>query len=101
MDNLTPHKHASLIKAWADGAQIEFYSISKNDWLVLNHPLWQDDVRYRIKEAPKPDKVMEALIVLSPFAGPMLYPASSVEANCELVFDGTTNKLKECRLKGF
>lgn len=25
----TPHKHAELIKKWADGAQIQFFSIKK------------------------------------------------------------------------
>ena len=42
---------------------------------------------------------MEALIVLSPHAGPLLYAAAPDEANCSLVFDGTTNKLIKVEVK--
>ncbi len=48
---------------------------------------------------PVKDKHMEALIVLSPFAGPLLYAAAPDEANCVLVFDGTTNKLIKAKVK--
>ena len=48
---------------------------------------------------PVKDKAMEALIVLSPFAGPLLYAAAPDEANCVLVFDGTTNKLIKAEVK--
>ena len=50
---------------------------------------------------PVKDKAMEALIVLSPFAGPLLYAAAPDEANCVLVFDGTTNKLINASVKGY
>ena len=42
---------------------------------------------------------MEALIVLSPHAGPLLYAAAPDEANCSLVFDGETNKLIKAEVK--
>lgn len=48
---------------------------------------------------PVKNKTMEALVVLSPHAGPMMYAATPSEANCVLVFDGTTNKLIEARVK--
>ena len=48
---------------------------------------------------PVKDKHMEALIVLSPHAGPLLYAAAPDEANCSLVFDGTTNKLIKVEIK--
>jgi hypothetical protein len=48
---------------------------------------------------PVKDKCMEALIVLSPHAGPLLYAAAPDEANCLLVFDGTTNKLIKAEVK--
>ena len=50
-----PHKHAELIKAWADGAAIQF-RMPKDIWRdCLANPAWEDDVEYRIKSEPKPD----------------------------------------------
>ena len=56
-----------------------------------------DGISYSLTPVPVPvpvkDKHMEALIVLSPHAGPLLYAAAPDEANCSLVFDGETNNL--------
>jgi hypothetical protein len=54
---MKPHKHAKLIKAWAEGAIIqEKYSF--NDWRVFDG-YWQEDkaYTYRIRPEPKPDVV--------------------------------------------
>ena len=48
---------------------------------------------------PVKDKHMDALIVLSPHAGPLLYAAAPDEANCVLVFDGESNKLIKAEVK--
>lgn len=49
-----PHKHAELIKAWADGAVIQA-SIRPGVWLDCDVVTWRTDVEYRIKpEPPKP-----------------------------------------------
>lgn len=50
------HKHAELIKAWADGAEIEM-KVSEWHWVYIHKPHWDDDVEYRIKPEPKPDVV--------------------------------------------
>lgn len=42
-----PHKHAELIKAWADGAEIEMKGTG--GWLTNRSPLWWADYQYRIK----------------------------------------------------
>jgi hypothetical protein len=45
-----PHKHAALIKAWADGAKIEYKSIGfNNTWKPTTTPLWGENDEYRIK----------------------------------------------------
>jgi len=95
MDNLTkkPHIHAEAIKAWAHGATIECYINHHKAWFEIGNPSWYEDMLYRIKEAEKPDKIMEVLIVLGSSCGPMLYAAAPDKANCKLVFDGTTGKL--------
>lgn len=43
-----PHKHAELIKAWADGAEIENEN-SKGEWVPALTPTWNLSWTYRIK----------------------------------------------------
>ena len=94
------HKHKDVIIAWAKGAEIEGYDAPCNTWRLLHTPQWYSEAQYRVKPTKPKDKAMEALIVLSPFAGPLLYAAAPDEANCVLVFDGTTNKLINASVKG-
>jgi hypothetical protein len=42
------HKHAELIKAWADGAQIQVKACNLV-WEDREHPYWARDREYRIK----------------------------------------------------
>jgi hypothetical protein len=49
----TPHKHAELIKAWADGAEIQYKNYS-DAWEDTPNPSWMVDVEYRIKPAALP-----------------------------------------------
>ncbi len=43
-----PHVHAELIKAWADGAVIEYYKDGKWCRPMLG-PSWSEGTKYRIK----------------------------------------------------
>ncbi len=45
-----PHVHAAVIKAWADGADIE-YRCSGRSWTLLTHkqPSWDTLFEYRVK----------------------------------------------------
>lgn len=47
------HKHAELIKAWADGAEIEFWSSPDNKWYLTERPSWDAGKTYRIKPEKK------------------------------------------------
>lgn len=49
--------HAELIKAWADGAEIERYSIPLESWIKVDNPRFHEGREYRIKpeEPPKFD----------------------------------------------
>jgi len=49
------HKHADLIHAWAEGAEIEYYSLDDGCWrpTPTSGPLWQDGTKYRIKPKTK------------------------------------------------
>lgn len=46
------HKHADLIKAWADGAEIEFID-SDDSWCEIKTPTWDTQITYRIKPEEK------------------------------------------------
>ena len=48
-----PHKHADLIKAWADGAEIQ-YHYGDYGWIDTSYPQWWEFNNYRIK--PKEQK---------------------------------------------
>lgn len=39
--------HAELIKAWADGAKIQYFH--NGDWYDVNNPSWASFIQYRIK----------------------------------------------------
>lgn len=44
------HKHSELIKAWADGAEIEYYDLIEKKWCLIMNPSWKSDLDYRVKE---------------------------------------------------
>jgi hypothetical protein len=46
------HKWHKEIKAWADGAEIEYLNLEGN-WMEIDDPLWHDACEYRIKPQPK------------------------------------------------
>jgi hypothetical protein len=52
-----PHKHAELIKAWADGAEIQWFDECDQEWWDTSTPSWKAHVEFRIKPEPKPDVV--------------------------------------------
>lgn len=50
------HKHAELIKEWADGAEIEVFNDRRMCWEdITGDPYWVNSFQYRIKPEPKPD----------------------------------------------
>jgi hypothetical protein len=87
------HKHADLIHAWADGAEIEF-RLASGDWRNTNEPAWKWDTVYRIKPEPKPDmyKYVDVRAVRDGIC--QWTTCLPEEANLGLIFDGETGKLK-------
>ena len=53
---MKPHKHAELIKAWADGAEIQA-KLEDGSWGDSLNPCWFIHSEYRIKPESKPDIV--------------------------------------------
>lgn len=95
---MKPHKHAELIKAWADGAEIQYNSIDKQKWVDCNGftPMWNTETEYRIKPEPKPDVVYYGVFDMDfGFTADGIFTKSK-DANdqIKLTFDGETGKLK-------
>lgn len=86
-----PHKHAALIHAWADGAEIE-YKNRHGEWhLAHNPPMWAEDGEYRIKPEPKPDLVRFVCVESG-------HTFRSLDDNLCITFDGETGKLKKAEV---
>lgn len=90
----TPHKHAELIKAWADGAEIE-YKEGWREWKKCEGqtPVWDVYTNYRIKPEPKPDIVRYRRASL-------WWGHETVEDgdNLKITFDGETGDLKSAEV---
>lgn len=102
-----PHKHAALIKAWADGATIEMHNpkYPRNGWCPVPEPRWNVDCEYRIKPEPEPDVVRYVVLrrnygFRSRKEAEMVkntLPDSEIQV---ATFDGETGKLKDvCLIK--
>ena len=71
---MKPHKHAELIKAWADGAKIELKTAT-GAWVEAK-PDWDVSVKYRVKHEP----------VIN-------YLFYRVMRNCEIEFIGMSDQI--------
>ena len=89
----TPHKHAELIKAWADGAEIEYCDLDA-PWHIRSNPNWLGRGEYRIKPEPKPDVVEKYKADAGLKYGCVRIAEHWEQDNLKLTFDGATGKLK-------
>jgi hypothetical protein len=90
------HKHAELIHAWADGAEIEYKFWGKwNTWIGEECPPWNDkSTEFRIKPEPKPDVVR---YYNSEYIEEVKEAGSQIQRSYDtvrLTFDGETGELK-------
>jgi hypothetical protein len=96
---MKPHKHAELIKAWADGAEIQCDGIQ--GWEDCPSPRWENCITYRIKPEPKPDRVLYGKINSNGSIHNCGYFGELngfPENNLKLIFDGETGKLKSAEV---
>lgn len=101
---MKPHKHAELIKAWADGAEIQAYNAAHDEWRDIDEhgPFWHPFTQYRIKPQPKPDYVFYCRAAFTYFDTPPNIGGVGLLRgdldNLKLVFDGTTGQLKSAEV---
>lgn len=97
------HKHADLIKQWADGAQIQVKA-HKSVWEDRENPLWDADSEYRIKPESKPDIVIRFYLESHMWAGHRFSEAYTdndlinKHSLIKCTFDGETKKLKSVEM---
>lgn len=93
-----PRKHAELIKAWADGAEIQIkYNDGWCDWCIGSSPNWLDDEEYRIKPEPKPD-VVTYYSIDTDGVWWRTYQTDNMKPNIAIAFDGETGELKSAEV---
>jgi hypothetical protein len=106
MSTSKPHKHAAVIKAWADGAQVQYKYPGEETWHDIAEPSWKGIIEYRIKPECKPDIVGYGQAVLQPGNKTMPTLVKVVDGgtvrwpsdNVKFTFDGETNELKNVEL---
>ena len=99
----TPHKHAALIKAWADGEEIQWYDSSPREHRWKDCPEtfgWDERFQFRIKPRPRPDRVYYGVFDL---VGNVVLESCFTVAKddgdqIKITFDGDTGKLKSAEV---
>ena len=92
---MKPHKHAELIKAWADGAEIQHQGGDGNWYDSPSYPpqmIWYEGTNYRTKPEPKPDVVQYATARFNTISYRENQP------NLQLTFNGETGKPKSAEV---
>ena len=87
----TPHKHADIIKAWADGAEIEGLN-ALGEWVQIWVTTWSEVDEFRIKPESKPDVL--AIYTIESFHDGY----QSDQPDLMITFDGETGKLKSAEV---
>ena len=59
-EKYTPHVHAEVIKAWADGKPIEWRENPSEDWQLIKGPSFVENFEYRVK----PEEIVDYTVVL-------------------------------------
>ena len=100
----TPHKHAELIKAWAEGHPIQV-SLDGIGWFSCDKecaPSFLPIHQYRIKPEPKPDVVRFVVYEWDPVnertSGGIPMNSQNCFFNIKLIFYGETGKLKSAEV---
>ena len=96
-----PHKHSELIKAWANGAEIQIKRDGHAHWEDIDHPIWRTDAIYRIKPETKPDFVLYTSVHSADRFSALVnnaYMGPDPLSNLKIVFDGDTGKPKSAEV---
>ena len=100
--------HAELIKAYKEGANIEWYNSACDRWENCYIPSWNSNILYRVKSEPKPDIIMFAEAFRLSHTVDYGSVSNAYKLNCcrknlivpnlKLTYSGDTNKLKSIEM---
>ena len=91
-------KHAELIKAWADGAEIEGFNPEYQKWIPTSNPGWFPDIEYRVSaHMEKPDSVTDCFVQYLDGANIELYQ-DTADKNLRLKFNYWTGQLTSAEI---
>ena len=103
-----PHIHADVIKAWADGAEIQARACTSlalnkwGGWCDVEIPEWLPHQEYRVKPQPKPDVVKYlGCAYKGEKSGNLVdtyYIIKHWPNQLKLIFDGEIGKLKSAEI---
>lgn len=103
----TPHKHADVLHAIAEGKEVQYKHRISHAWVTPEHvnPISNPEVEWRVKPEPKPDVVMYAR-VHEPRKGNIAAYITNAFVNAEAVgqpnlriyYCGETGKLKKAEV---
>ena len=99
-----PHKHATLIHAYADGAEIQLQN-SIGEWVDEKYPTWNLSAVYRLKPKPDFNQTMDVYMNKMYKHYPndftkqrLMIEQFSLLGTMNLTFDGTTGQLKSAEV---
>ena len=99
---MAEHKHAAVLRAIADGRDVQWRSVHMGHWNELSvgyySPITHQDLEWRIKPEPKPDVVR--YLMTAPEHG-LDHPDESLSGKysaIKAIFDGETGKLKSAEV---
>ena len=105
---MKPHKHADVLRAIADGKEVQFKNQISGAWAETNHanlnPITHPELEWRVKPEPKPDVVGYVCVnkntksdhVALSFAYKCIQDLSRF--NLRLTWDGETGRLKKAEV---
>ena len=95
----TPHKHADVLRAIADGKEVQWRDTPLGPWFDEAGPLTpltHAHLEWRVKPEPKPDVVVGERVLYSQYCGARFVEDST--HNLRLTFDGETGALKKAEV---
>ena len=95
-EKYTPHVHAEVIKAWADGKPVEWRQSSDYEWSDTPSPCWGPELQYRIK----PEKFVDYAIVLVDGRPGAVFTSTIAELKHYYSANNYQGYLKRTRLDG-
>lgn len=92
----TPHIHAEVIKAWADGKPVEWREHPSDYWRLIEKPSFVEDYEYRVK----PEEVVDYTVVFSDGRSGVAFTSTISELKYYYAANNYQGYLKRTRLDG-